>query len=893
MSENSIKRKPVLNLKSGKIIECRGAIWRVLREQDGFYELELIKQDGNFAETPVRVWALPELERDSIRLIEEDDCLHPAPESSQIQDGKLFRPTLAAHRARTIHIDERAKDATTAMSCAIDHKAWQFEPWRRIVDVLPFPRLLIADDVGLGKTTEAAIILAELARRRRADRVMIIAPQHLCEKWQDELYNRFGLAFEVFTRATRERLADRGVANPWEVVERVIVSRDFVKRWENFKPLSQVTWDMVVIDECHHFVRDDSGFSTRLRDFAEKIALKSPGLLLLSATPFTGSKDEFKSLISLLDPKFSGSGSHWKSTSEFMVRRLKKHVKNDGEEFPERKLETIRISSDDLSKSEEECFRAVHEVLTLQTQNTSGAESWRHLQVETLRKRLSSSWPAFYSTCSEGEIAKWFDTKVAQKIQKLIDRQDFSKFRKISDSLKKIHKTDASKKIVIFTEAIASQRALAKFLTTESGYASEQVALIEGQTDRDSRLQMEQDFANPNSKLKILIATDTISEGKDLQHACHHLIHFELPWSLVKIEQRNGRIDRLGQRNRPEIMNVVLDLEYTPDQRILDRLSSKMAQAQESLGSVSAIIESEQLRFGDLEALDEGGSREINLKKLKNLQEELGLELGGDTPLAPVPMSHRDDSRERRTFFDLMITKLGGGLTPNGKNSNEELLWLPDDRWTLPELIVDGFGYPTQSKPWRVTFSGEYFLAYEKFLLSGGITREPLQFLSPIHPVVQFTESRFRFLSQRKGYPIFSVRGAPERHTLVTELTIKSPSGRIITQSLEFLSLTTLEPVDPSSFGDLDLGGRDASLPKSTAWSKVGDGLRSRLAVFEREIKKSFESKRKQLLHEHERLDPEIPGLTERRQWIDELWTVESSLSTYQILGLIVSEARS
>jgi superfamily II DNA or RNA helicase len=90
------------------------------------------------------------------------------------------------------------------MNCAIEYKEWQFEPWNRIIERLPFPRILIADDVGLGKTTEAAIILAELTRRRRADRVLIVAPQHLCEKWQDELFNRFGLAFEIYNRATRE-----------------------------------------------------------------------------------------------------------------------------------------------------------------------------------------------------------------------------------------------------------------------------------------------------------------------------------------------------------------------------------------------------------------------------------------------------------------------------------------------------------------------------------------------------------------------------------------------------------------------------------------------------------------------------------------------------------------
>lgn len=437
-------RREFHSLSPGQVIECRGGVWRFIREDGGFWELELIKQGASFAETPVRVWALPALESESIHVLDEGDSLCPAPSLDQLQDHKTLRPALAAQRAKTIYSDDRAKVATTALSCAIDHKTWQFEPWKRIVETLPFPRLLIADDVGLGKTTEAAIILAELSRRRRADRVMIVAPQHLCEKWQNELFNRFGLMFEVFNRETRERLSDRGVTNPWDVVERVIVSRDFVKRWENFKPLSHVSWDVVVIDECHHFVRDDSGFSTRLRDFAEKIALKSPALILLSATPFTGSKDEFKSLISLLDPQFSSDQSTWKASNPYMIRRLKRDVKKAGEVFHDRVLSTIRIEASDLTKEERLCFEAANEILQGQSENASSAETWRHLQIETLRKRLSSSWQAFHETCSDGQIGKWFDPKVADRISKL---GDSAKIKKVGAYLKDLHKKDRTKKL--------------------------------------------------------------------------------------------------------------------------------------------------------------------------------------------------------------------------------------------------------------------------------------------------------------------------------------------------------------------------------------------------------------------------------------------------------------
>lgn len=874
--------------KPGNAIECRGATWRFLRESEGFWELELIKQGANFAEVPVRAWALPALEAEGIRIVDEEDSFCAFPTEAQIAESKLLKPTLAAHRNRVIHVDENAREATTASQCAIDHKPWQFEPWRRIVETLPFPRLLIADDVGLGKTTEAAIILAELARRRRADRVMIVAPQHLCEKWQDELFNRFGLVFEIFTRETRERLSDRGVTNPWDVVERVIVSRDFVKRWENFKPLSHVSWDMVVIDECHHFVRDDSGFSTRLRDFAEKIALRSPGLLLLSATPFTGSKEEFRSLLGLLDPKFNGKDAEWKSSNPYMIRRLKKDVRSSGENFKDRELFTIRISDSDLSKDERKCFEVVNEILENQTKNASGAENWRHLQVETLRKRLSSSWHAFYETCTSGEISKWFDQSAAKKIEALINKGETAKLKSVGQSLKDIHKKDPAKKIVIFTEAIASQVALKEYLLRK-GYSGEQVRTIEGQTAREERLKLEDDFANPNSNLRILIATDTIAEGKDLQHACHHLMHFELPWSLVKIEQRNGRIDRLGQRESPKVYNVILDLSYTPDQRILDRLASRMNEAQQSLGSISPILESDQMRFKDIVESDSKIDDVINVGAIKKQYEDLGLDESFLTPLAATPVSHRDDSAERRAFLDLMITRLGGALEPNGKNSAEELLYLPEERWPLPELLTDLFGYPTKERPWRVTFSPSHYLRYEKHLLSGGLVTTPLQFLSPIHPVVQFTESRFRFLTGRKGYPIFAVKNAPALSTAVVEFTLRSPKGRVILQSLEFIDVKTGEQLDPSAFGDLVAGPQKAKIPGKDQWSGLATKMNNRLGNLSKGVVGQFSKRKTELLKEHQAIDPAILGLESRKEWIEELWTVESSQSQFQVLGLIVA----
>ena len=192
--------------------------------------------------------------------------------------------------------------------------------------------------------------------------------------------------------------------NPWEVVEKVIVSRDFLKRWENLKPLENVDWDVIVIDEAHHFVKEKSKGPSRLRELAEKIVYRSPGLLLLSATPFTGSTEEFQSLLRLIDPKFHDkeSASHWDASNPHLVRRLKSNVKAHGEDIKFREIRNVVISEDDISEKELECLRSVHNELSEES-SRANREYWDRLLEETARKRLSSSWSAFLKTIKNSQ----------------------------------------------------------------------------------------------------------------------------------------------------------------------------------------------------------------------------------------------------------------------------------------------------------------------------------------------------------------------------------------------------------------------------------------------------------------------------------------------------------
>ncbi len=890
MARTSALTKDIPKLKENQVVQCRGGIWRVLGEDKGFWELELIKQGANFSESLVRVWAIPSLEAETLKVVDPKEALAPYPVLDQKRNGKLLSATIQAKKNQCIDVQKGSDEPSVALHCAIEAKDWQFEPWRRIVNALPFPRLLIADDVGLGKTTEAAIILAELTRRRRADRSLIICPQHLCEKWQTELFERFGMIFEIFDRGTRERLSDRGIRNPWEIMERVIVSRDFVKRWENLKPLKNVSWDMVVIDECHHFVRDGARGATLLRDLAEGIVYKSPGLLLLSATPFTGKKEEFHSLLKLIDPKFQdeGSAGHWDPKSPYLIRRLKKDVKAYGETIQDRVIEHVVVAEGDMGAQERKVLSRVQKELENQKANPN-MNSWDHLVFEMAKKRLSSSWAAFYETAKgETTLNSWIGEKTIKDIADLVEKFESAKLEKLANLLKRIFKENPLNKVVVFTESVDTQLFIAKYLRS-SHFSEKEIATIEGQTAKHERLQIEDDFANRNSKLRILVATDTISEGKDLQHACCHLIHFELPWSLVKIEQRNGRIDRLGQTQKSKIYNIVLDTPATPDQKIMQRLTQKILFAEERLGSVSPVLESFDLNLAEIDDADKEIKRQE--KEIERQTAEYANFWGeiSSSPLSPAPQSNVEDFSARRAMLDVMITQLGGGLEAHGKAKDEYLLHLPDG-WDLPEFLFH-LGYPSKDKPWRITFNPQIFLAHEKHLLSGGASDRHLHFISPIHPMSIQIEQRFRAHAAKGAYPIFKVSGVPYDHLVVAELSVRSKSGRIVAQKMEVIDFKTRKPLSAALLEDIKATTGEMRLPQLKSWQNLHSDLETLAKTFAQDLDADFSQKRSMYLKEQNSIkDKTLPGVQERSQWLSELWSVDVEQSHYQIAALLISE---
>lgn len=883
----------ILEIKPNQIIQCRGGIWKFLEEKKGFWHLELIRQGTHFSEKPIRAWALPQLEQESIRLLKPDEAYTPFPTAENKQKKETFSPFLRVREQRLLQNGPESKVPLIAKYCAIEEKSWQYEPWERIINTLPFPRLLLADDVGLGKTTEAAIILADLKRRKRAERVLIICPQHLCEKWQTELYERFGMVFEIYDRGTREKLIESGVKNPWEIVENVIVSRDFVKRWENLKPLRNVMWDMIVIDECHHFVKDKNSASKRLRQLAEEIVYNSPGLLLLSATPFTGKREQFESLLELLDPKFTDKFevNRWDSSNPLMVRRTRSNIQESGEVFPNREVKHHEICLKDLSKRERKVLDQVGKEMEA-LKGRSDRQHWDRLVEEVARKRLSSSWAAFLETISgQKRLATWFSDETREAIHELIESGDSAKLQGLAAIINQIHSEEKNVKIVIFTEAIASLYAIKEYLI-EQGYLKEgEIATIESSTSPVERLSIESDFENKSSELKILVATDTISEGKDLQHSCHHLVHFEMPWSFVRVEQRNGRIDRLGQSHTPYIHNLIFNTPITPDQRVLNRLFEKIQLAGEAIGSSSQIIaslEDSKLDFTNLPLKEVEDSVIKSIEEAKEEAKKVGFSFSDFKALSAAPIDDLSQLESRVSELQVMMGCVGVKMTPHGKAQDEYILTVPSD-WEIRGLDKITDDLPIDPNSWRITFSSQKYLEYEKRRRQMGSDRIPLHFLSPIHPIMEQVQTRFRLLTERGGFPIFKVRGSLSEYIVLSELTVKSKTSKVLTQKIVALDLLNKKSIDLSQVRELTPINQPIALPKSKDWKSLEGHLKNLMAEFTEEVKKSYMPKYEKYRAEI-RDNHSIPGelLGKRLDWLNDLWLVDEENSQYQVTALLI-----
>ncbi len=473
---------------------------------------------------------------------------------------------------------------------------------------------LIADDVGLGKTIEAGMILEVMRHRAGGSlRCLIVAPAGLTEQWRVELTERFGRVFEHF---------DPKNINKLETFDQMIASIDTLKLKGNKEALLQASsWDLVIFDEAHHLTKPGVQSYDLARDLRER--KKAKNTLLLTATPHSGNHEHFSNMLHLLRPDLITKPSRKKVEPtdvalDQMIIRNRKHVVTDSK--GERIFHGIgdtKIFSITPSEAEIEFASKVKDYLKYGYEEGEKlgkqARSAVGFLMTTFGKLMSSSREALKSALErrskvlagaldddEGHESPWDEDATASmglgltkgsntkswirgekdKVDALIKKLNTlpgpdSKLHGFLEGLKKLAKEEPSVKILIFTEYRATQDVVVRAIEEEFGTSS--VAMIHGSMKHDDRKRVVKDF-NERESPRFLVSTAAGGEGLNMQYRCFTIVNYDMPWNPNVLQQRIGRVYRYGQKHPVIVFNLKVETDsdaYT-DNRVYQYLERKL-----------------------------------------------------------------------------------------------------------------------------------------------------------------------------------------------------------------------------------------------------------------------------------------------------------------------------
>jgi superfamily II DNA or RNA helicase len=514
----------------------------------------------------------------------------------------------------------------------IEIQDYQLDPLVRAVQ-MPRVNLLIADDVGLGKTIETGLVCQELMLRHRIRKVLIVCPSAMQIQWQEEMRDKFGLEFRIVdSELMKELRRSRGLhANPWSHFPRLITSVDYLKRERPMRlfrdtlegqPTYPRRYDMLIVDEAHNVA--PSGGGRYATDSLRTGAVRSlvphfEHKIFLTATPHNGYPESFTALLELLDNQRFARGvtPDRDQLNAVMVRRLKSELppKWDGTpRFPKRCLRPLEVP---YTASEQHAHHLLQEYSQsrLKHSESDGEKYAAEFVLKLLKKRLFSCPAAFASTLAQHDrsllsaqrrgtssqqtpILSILQRRVDELDEEFVDDSAFeasvedtvetatrlfhapnpdeeamlrelrewsaeaqarpdSKARALIHWLHEAIKPNgvwSDRRVIIFTEYRVTQKWLQTLLAMEGladgGEGNRRLLTLYGGMPSDQRETVKAAFqAAPSvSPVRILLATDAASEGINLQNHCNLLIHYEIPWNPNRMEQRNGRVDRHGQR---------------------------------------------------------------------------------------------------------------------------------------------------------------------------------------------------------------------------------------------------------------------------------------------------------------------------------------------------------
>jgi ERCC4-related helicase len=526
-----------------------------------------------------------------------------------------------------------------ANKAAMDSVNYQFEPALQALNQ-PRQRILMADAVGLGKTLEAGILVSELMKRGKGKRILVLAVKSMLTQFQKEFWNRFSIPLTRLDSQGIQKVRNKIPANmnPFFYYDKSIISIDTLKQEAIYRSyIEEAYWDIIIIDEAHNVADRNSG--SQKSKLAKLISSRCDTLVMLSATPHDGSAKSFASLLNMLDPTAIANPNEY-SSDDFkdkglVIRRFKKDIADQvKDEFKTRQIFTIKSNA---SLYEEEVFHFISNISfkTIDATKRKGSELFK----TTLIKSLLSSPIACIESIKKrikkisdlgDDYSDDIDT-LELLLEKLeaVDINSFSKYQELVNLIKNKMKWKKATddRIVIFTERIKTLEFLKEHLKNDLNLKDDEIVSMTGSTMSDMEInKIVEDFGQENSKIRILIATDVASEGINLHYLSHRLIHFDIPWSLMVFQQRNGRVDRYGQEKEPEIyymQTLSNDEEFKGDNRLLEILKIKDDNVYKNIGDPSTfndIMSVEDQEALTREAIENDYTAEMFENKLNEIE---------------------------------------------------------------------------------------------------------------------------------------------------------------------------------------------------------------------------------------------------------------------------------
>lgn len=776
----------------GSRVEVRDAEWRIKRVDQTSDNNYLLSCDGLSELVSGReAYFLTSLEK-NIRILQPEDTQLVDDDSDSYRASRLYIDTLMR---RSVPQDAKVY---VGWQAAMDVIAYQLEPAYQALSQ-PRARILIADSVGLGKTLEAGILTSELIARGRGKRILVLAVKSMLSQFQQEFWSRFSIGLTRLDSHGLQRVRHRIPSNhnPFHYFDRSIISIDTLKQDKVYRHyLEQAYWDIIIIDEAHN-VAERSSHSQRAQ-LAKLLATRSDTLIMLSATPHDGKPESFASLMNMLDPTAIADASDY-AQEDFkdkglVIRRFKDDVRDQlGGSFPEREISTIKTPA---SVAEEHLYELLAQSQFKTLKGTGAGQLFR----TTLTKALFSSPAALLSMIANRQqrLAK----RLQQDPSQADLRHDLDQLNALEDSAKAIRPAQFSKyqqvvrllngqdeagqafgwkpkdsadRLVLFTESIPTLSFLAQHLPKDCNLRANQVAVLRGDM-RDSEItELIEQFNNLNSPLRLLLCSDVASEGINLHHLSHRLVHFDIPWSLMVFQQRNGRIDRYGQTQTPQIRYLLTESQNPKirgDNCILEVLIEKDTQAGKNIGDPSEFSQ------------EEGEERTAQFIERNEAAVQANAE--AELDLASLFADFLDDNSQSSTDSLEAFIPDNMGRSLEEMRGRQSRLYAKDMdyaqtalRWLQQEKHVD-LQVDLQPNTIRLTaneairqrrnqFPREAWPADNRFVLSSDVkvineslqqerdedsAWSTVQYLWPLHPVMEWLEDRVLSAFGRHTAPI-------------------------------------------------------------------------------------------------------------------------------------------